>query len=437
MAIQQVSGSDFINSIASDTQNDATFYLRSYLSFGSMTSESWNTQAIDDSSNNNSGNWKSTQGSVLSFKDITTGTDIVGKNSGLFSAIGKTDGIKVSANWNDSWTASTYSEQKSVAWSYVGDTKTTTDDFSYKLNYSATHSDSRTAANSRSATVDFSNSEWSYKYIDSVSGIDAKYKGSGSINLLDKNDKTSFSASYTFTADLNTDTVNMTLSNVKYILSDYTITTAKYTEILSYAQFDQLPQISPENGLSLSSIKSNLPSLQELLADGSGSFVITTKNGAQIDTGAGNDTVTGGIGNDVIIGGLGNDAINGGLGADSIIGGAGSDKLTGSKGDDVFKLSKSDFDFTSAKTVLADTITDFKYTATEKDSIALDGFGSVGVFQTIALAKKSGSTANVIYESKTGNFWYNEDGDSALAGVLLFANAKGIPDSYWVAAGVM
>jgi hypothetical protein len=63
--------------------------------------------------------------------------------------------------------------------------------------------------------------------------------------------------------------------------------------------------------------------------------------------------------------------------------------------------------------------------------------GSVAVFQTVALAKKAGSTANVIYESKTGNFWYNEDGDSALVGALLFANAKGIPDTYWMAAGVM
>jgi hypothetical protein len=38
------------------------------------------------------------------------------------------------------------------------------------------------------------------------------------------------------------------------------------------------------------------------------------------------------------------------------IAGAGQDKLTVGKGDDVFKLSKSDYDFISAKTVLADTI---------------------------------------------------------------------------------
>ena len=42
-----------------------------------------------------------------------------------------------------------------------------------------------------------------------------------------------------------------------------------------------------------------------------------------------------------------------------------------------------------------------------------------------------------IYESKTGNFLFNEDGDSAIAGALLFSNAKGISDTYWIAVGVM
>jgi Ca2+-binding RTX toxin-like protein len=160
-------------------------------------------------------------------------------------------------------------------------------------------------------------------------------------------------------------------------------------------------------------------------------------NSKSIDAGAGNDTVTGGNGNETISGGLGNDILSGGAGDDVLYGGLGADKLTGGAGTDTFKISKSDFDFTSAKTVLAETIADFKYTATEKDSLSLDGFGSFAAFQTVAAAKKAGSTANVIYESKTGNFWYNEDGDSALAGALLFANAKGISDTYWTAAGWM
>jgi Ca2+-binding RTX toxin-like protein len=163
----------------------------------------------------------------------------------------------------------------------------------------------------------------------------------------------------------------------------------------------------------------------------------TSEQSKSVDGGLGNDIISGGTGNDTILGGIGKDVLSGGAGDDILSGGLGTDKLTGGAGNDTFTISKSDFDFTSAKTVLADTIADFKYTATEKDSISLDGFGDVDVFQTLALAKKAGTTANVIYESKTGNFWYNEDGDSALAGALLFANAKGIPDTYWTAAGVM
>ena len=94
----------------------------------------------------------------------------------------------------------------------------------------------------------------------------------------------------------------------------------------------------------------------------------------------------------------------------------------------------SDFNFASSKTVLADTITDFKYTATEKDTLDLEGFGDVEVYKTLALAKTAKSTAEVIYESGTGKFWYNEDGDSALAGAMAFATIKGIPDTYWTAA---
>jgi Ca2+-binding RTX toxin-like protein len=160
--------------------------------------------------------------------------------------------------------------------------------------------------------------------------------------------------------------------------------------------------------------------------------------------GIGNDTLDGGTGDDSLYGEdgsvsnfSGNDVLNGGEGNDYLVGGKGIDKLTGGKGNDFLVISKSDFDFTSAKTVFADTITEFKYTATEQDFLLLDGFGDVDVFKTLALAKKAGSTAEVIYESGTGKFWYNEDGDSALIGALLFANAKGIPDTYWVAAGVM
>ena len=66
---------------------------------------------------------------------------------------------------------------------------------------------------------------------------------------------------------------------------------------------------------------------------------ISSSAGVAIDAGEGNDKVTGGIGND------------------TITAGAGKDTLTGGKGNDTFVLKKEDYDFTSAKTVLADSVT--------------------------------------------------------------------------------
>ncbi len=419
MATTQFSGSDFVNSMSSSIQNDDTFFLRSYISLGTMAGESWNSQPYDQESSNNSAVWKSSQGSAISYKAKGAGTDTAGTDGGTLSLVGKPDGLKISVSWANAWTATSQNEQKNIGMSYVGNTKTTSDDYTYKLAYSSKHSEATSAINSESINLDFSNASWTYKWNFMVSGNDTAYKGSGTVSIADKNDKTSSSFSINAIVDATKDTVNLTLSNIKYILSDYSVTTAKYAEILSVAEMESLPQISPDSDSNLSTIKGSIPSFAELFIKGDNTISITSTSGASVDAGAGNDTITGGIGND------------------TIAAGAGKDKLTGGKGNDTFKISKSDFDFTSSKTVLADTITDFKYTATEKDSISFDGFGDVDVFQTLALAKKAGSTANVIYESKTGNFWYNEDGDSALVGALAFANVKGISDSYWLAAGVM
>ncbi|BFM39775.1 Calx-beta domain-containing protein [Synechocystis sp. LKSZ1] len=58
---------------------------------------------------------------------------------------------------------------------------------------------------------------------------------------------------------------------------------------------------------------------------------------AQLDGGAGNDTLIGGTGADNLVGGNGNDSILGGGGADQLFGGAGNDTLDGGTGDDYFR----------------------------------------------------------------------------------------------------
>jgi Ca2+-binding RTX toxin-like protein len=382
-----------------------------------MASESWNTQSYDDSSSNNSAVWKSSQGSAISFKAKGAGSDTAGNDSGLLSIAGKADGIKISANWSNVWTATSQNNQKSISWSYAGDTKTLSDDYSYKLVYSSKHSEATGATNGESINLDFSNASWAYKWNFVISGTDTAYKGSGTVSITDKNDKTSSSFSINAIVDAANDTVNLTLSNIKYILSDYSVTTAKYAEILSVAEMEALPQISPDNNSDLNSIKGNIPAFAELFIKGDNTIAITTTSGASVDAGAGNDKITGGIGNDTLIAGEGKDA------------------LTGGKGNDTFVLKKSDYDFTSAKTVLADTISDFKYVKNgEQDSLTLDGFGSVAAFKSIAAAKTAGSTANVIFETGSGKLWYNEDGDSALLGALAFATVK-LPTDYLTQVG--
>jgi len=416
MALEDVSGSVFISTISSDIIAADGPPFGSYLTFGSLAGETWNTQSIDFDASKQSGNWKSGEGSKMSFSEVFTDSS---KKGGI-NITGKPEGLKLSASWNDSWTNSSSLLNSNVSYTYTGGTSTKSDDISYSYVQSENYFFNDSSPGNMRETIKFSNADLMYGYSLGLNGLSTNYRLSVSAySLKDISNNESFSiASLTANVDKTNNTASITGSNIQYSLTDYSMSTAKFAKILSAADWDSLPDIAKEAN-NFETIKGNLPGFSALFTSGDNTIVIKSKSGMSIDAGAGNDVINGGIGND------------------TLTGGAGKDKLTGGKGDDVFKISKSDFDFTSAKTVLADTIADFKYTATEKDSISFDGFGDVDVFQTLALAKKSGSTANVIYESKTGNFWYNEDGDSALAGALLFANAKGISDTYWIAAGVM
>lgn len=66
---------------------------------------------------------------------------------------------------------------------------------------------------------------------------------------------------------------------------------------------------------------------------------MTLTNIANIDGGAGNDTITGSVGDDIISGGDGDDILNGGAGNDTLSSGKGFDILSGGAGDDSFYVS--------------------------------------------------------------------------------------------------
>ena len=136
-------------------------------------------------------------------------------------------------------------------------------------------------------------------------------------------------------------------------------------------------------------------------------------------------------GNDWLGGGLGNDTLIGGDGADTLHGLSGKDRLEGGSGTDDYS-----FWLTAPGAADADTIVGF---ATGTDFITLDGsvhanLGTGGRFQAgdqrflAAPGASSGEDTNdrVVYNTTTGELWYDADGSFAGAAQLI-ATLQGAP----------
>jgi Ca2+-binding RTX toxin-like protein len=145
--------------------------------------------------------------------------------------------------------------------------------------------------------------------------------------------------------------------------------------------------------------------------------------GAEID-GTGNglaNLITGNDSANVLSGASGADVLNAGGGDDALFGGTGSDLLIGGDGADLFC-----FDTYLGASINVDQIFDF---TVAEDKIQLDNdiFTSVGALGTLgASAFFTGSAAHdatdrIIYDSASGNIYYDADGIGAGAQVL-FAN---------------
>ncbi|MCB8823443.1 beta strand repeat-containing protein [Microvirga rosea] len=130
-----------------------------------------------------------------------------------------------------------------------------------------------------------------------------------------------------------------------------------YDIVQGGAGHDILKAVSDNTVIGLKGIST----LEEISADGFANVMISGSSGkdnldfstvvltgiAQIDGGAGNDTIIGAVSNDVVLGQSGTDSISGGGGSDTLVGGLDDDFLNGDAGDDVFLMSGSSdgFDF--------------------------------------------------------------------------------------------
>jgi Ca2+-binding RTX toxin-like protein len=148
-------------------------------------------------------------------------------------------------------------------------------------------------------------------------------------------------------------------------------------------------------------------------ADGSASF--TVSNNTDVSFGLnGGDTINGGGGDDALVGGNQVDIINGGLGNDQLIGGAQSDT----------------FIFNTALNATTNVDTIFDFDAGNADKINLDDAIFVGIansgssLSTGDFAANAGGNAttasqNILFDTTTGNLYYDADGNGAGAKVLV------------------
>ena len=148
-----------------------------------------------------------------------------------------------------------------------------------------------------------------------------------------------------------------------------------------------------------------------------------------------NDVINGQGGNDKIDGLSGNDLLRGGAGNDILIGGAGNDTLVGGAGADRF-LYNTNAPFASSA-VGVDAIADFNHS--QGDKIILDkttfnaitstpgtGFSNTNDFKITNSAGTS--TAKIVYDSVSGQLFYNQNGSAAGFGSGgLFATLTGAP----------
>ncbi|MBI2241756.1 MAG: calcium-binding protein [Magnetospirillum gryphiswaldense] len=142
--------------------------------------------------------------------------------------------------------------------------------------------------------------------------------------------------------------------------------------------------------------------------------------GTIVATSASGTTILGTSNDDAITGASGTDNLAGGQGADTLTGGGGADQLTGGIGNDVFYYSSdSQFD---------DTITDFTAGGSGDKMVFLSsyftGFTSNAVLSSTYFV--TGSAAGdaddrFIFETGSGNLYYDSDGNGATSQVLVAA----------------
>ena len=130
--------------------------------------------------------------------------------------------------------------------------------------------------------------------------------------------------------------------------------------------------------------------------------------------------ITGNAQGNLLKGLEGNDRLTGGNGDDKLVGGLGNDRLQGDAGADTFYFTTTLNPATNVDDILDYSVAD--------DTIKLDVdvFDAIGLGTLSATAFHTGATPTtaahrIIYDSATGNLYYDEDGNGSAHDQILFA----------------
>ncbi|HEX8640075.1 MAG TPA: hypothetical protein VF704_02850 [Allosphingosinicella sp.] len=167
--------------------------------------------------------------------------------------------------------------------------------------------------------------------------------------------------------------------------------------------------------------------IANILKGGGGSDTILGMAGKDVIYGdAGKDHLDGGASSDIIYGGVSSDTIIGGAGDDWLYGQTGNDTLLGGIGRDVFF-----FDTAPNRSTNVDRLPDF---SPVDDTIALDRNAFAGIAASGRLAADSfhigamagDSSDRIVYDSATGQLFYDADGVGGADQVLIARMATGL-----------
>ncbi|WP_304611114.1 hypothetical protein [Microvirga sp. ACRRW] len=137
--------------------------------------------------------------------------------------------------------------------------------------------------------------------------------------------------------------------------------------------------------------------------------------------GASNDTIDGSSGNDKITGGAGNDSLLGSSGNDTLSGGLGNDILRGGAGKDVFVFDTKAHAKTNKDKILDWVAKDDVIHLENKVFTALKKAGALKKGNFVLGAKAGDKDDFVGYNSKTGDLWYDSNGNKS-GGQVVFAH---------------